>query len=113
MADSEFLVAQLESPIITLIIDSGGRTLRSPGIVDDHKAAGVDYQSDYQNLQVRSSRTQGSPRGPLHGICDNRFDNPLARTDSALPGILDDHKAAGVDYQSDYQNDPFNMQAQS
>ena len=39
MADSEFLVAQLESPIITLIIDSGGRTLRSPGILEYHNAA--------------------------------------------------------------------------
>ena len=65
---------------------AGGRTLRSPGILDDHKAAGVDYQSDYQNLQVRSPRTQGSPRDPPHGISDNRFDNPLGRTDSALPG---------------------------
>ena len=86
MADSGFLVAQLESLIIALITHSGGRTLRSPGILDDQKAAGVDYQSDYQNLQVRSSRTQGSQRGPLHGICDNRFDNPHGRTDSALPG---------------------------
>ena len=85
MADSGFLVAQLESLIIALITHSGGRTLRSPGVLADHTPAGVDYQSDYQNLQARSSRTQGSPRGPLHGIRDNRFDNALGRTDSALP----------------------------
>ena len=48
VADSGFLVAQLESLIIALIIDSGGRTLRSPGILDDHKVAGVDCHNDYQ-----------------------------------------------------------------
>jgi len=84
VADSDFLVAQLESLIIALVIDSGGRPLCSPGIFDDHKAAGVDYQSDYQSPQVRSSRTQSSPRDPLPGSPDNRFGNRLKRADSAL-----------------------------
>ena len=84
VADSGFLVVQLESLIIALITHSGGRTLRSPGVLDDHKAAGVDYQSDYQNLQVRSSRTQSSPRDPLPGVSDNSFDNRLKRADPAL-----------------------------
>ena len=48
VADSGSLVTQLESPIIALITHSGGRTLRSPGILDDHKAAGVDYHNDSQ-----------------------------------------------------------------
>ena len=63
--------------IFALIIESGGRPLRSPGILDDHKAAGVDYQSEYQNLQMRSSRTQSSPHDPLPEVSDNRFDNRL------------------------------------
>ena len=42
------VVLCMGSVIIALITHSGGRTLRSPGILDDHKAAGVDYHNDSQ-----------------------------------------------------------------
>ena len=87
-----------------MIIDARGRTLRSPGIPDDHKAAGVDYQSDYQDLQVRTSPTQSWPRDPPPGISDIRFDYRASGRSPRSPGIVDDHRAAGVDYQSDYQD---------
>ena len=42
------VVLCMGSVIIALITHTDGRTLRSPGILDDHKAAGVDYHNDSQ-----------------------------------------------------------------
>ena len=77
-------VPHLDILITALIIDSDGRTPRLPGILDNHKAARVYYQSDYQNIQARSSRTQSSQRSPPPSVSDNRFDNRPGRMDPEL-----------------------------
>ena len=113
MADSDFLVAQVGSLIIALIIDPGGWTPSSPGILANHKAA----KSIIKAIIRISRRGHHEPR--VHNAVPCLASLIIAliidsggRTPRSLE-ILANQKAAGVYYQSDYQNNQFNTQVQS
>ena len=96
VADSDFLVAHLDSLRVALIIDSDGGTLRTSGILETLKAARVDYQSDYRILLRRWPRGGLRAPGGAPAISDNRFDNRLGGRTLRSRGILDDHKHTGL-----------------
>ena len=53
MADSGFLVAQLESLIIALIIDSGGLVI--PSILGNFEASGSEFDSETERRDSNHS----------------------------------------------------------